>query len=468
MSRVCIGIPCYRDVSAETLEDYMRFAYYCGRRIPEHDFMLAIKSKSEQFRARNAITEAAIQTACDYLFFLDDDHVIDWEGERGPTQKYAMLQTLIGHLEADPKRGIVGALYYHRGADCRPVVMKTGTDGGTYWMRDDQIIGELQEVAVTGGGCMLLRLSMFDKIKSPWFSPEFDLGTDLQICKKAVEAGYTVWCDTSIKIGHVMTNREVITPNNRHRIATESASRIAQTGDGMQTEWATNSALQLYRMDAEEYLGVPFTEMGKIAEKYNVEDIVASGNLESYYASRGKEQLARQVMFHHQPQMIQQTELFLGAINKNAPGYAVDFGCGSAPVGMELVMRGHRMDFIDVDGAVAYEFTKWRAKKRGVADRCGWTWGGPYDYALLLDALEHIPDWEKPLGEICDRLKEKGVIITNYFLNMDYNNPEHISMDKSAVVKFLHTKGIFSLNQCLWVKADLGFMDKKPAADSAA
>ncbi len=462
MSRVLIGIPCYRDVSSETLEDYMRLAYYCGRRMPEHEFLLAIKPKSEQFRARNAIVEAALQTACDYLFFLDDDHVIDWENTRGPTQRYGMLQTLISHMEADPKRGIVGALYYHRGGDCRPVLMKYGQDGGTYWIREDQITGEMQEVAVQGGGCMLLRMSMFDKIKSPWFEPEFDLGTDLQICKKAVGAGFTVWCDTSIKVGHVLNKREIITPNNRHRYSMENAATLSQSGEGVETGWAVSSALQLYRMDAEEHMGMTINDMAKIAERYNPADIAAAGDdLKSYYGSRGKEQLARQVIFHHSPAMIQQMEMILGMINKNAEGYALDFGCGSAPVSMELVMRGQRVDFIDVDGAGAYEFTKWRAKKRGVSDRCGWTWGGPYDYALMLDSIEHLPDWREDVGKVCDLLKDGGALITNYFLNRDFDNPEHISMDHKAVQEFLISKGVYPINLILWTKSDLGFMDKK-------
>ena len=464
MSRVCIGIPCYQNAPSETLEDYMRFAYYCGRRIVKHDFLLAIRPKSEQFRARNAIVEGAIQTGCDYLFFLDDDHVIDWENAPNPSSRYAMLETLIAHLEADPKRGIVGALYFHRGGECRPVLMKEGKDGGFYWMREDEVVNGLQEVAVAGGGCMLIRLSIFDKIKAPWFEPEFDLGTDLQICKKTREAGFTVWADTSIKVGHVLSKREVITPNNRHRIAMENASRVAAGGanEGMETGWAVNSALQLYRMDAEEYLGMPITGMGAIAERYNMEDLEKHGkDLAAYYASRGKEQLARQVLFHHMPHMVQQMEMFLGMIDKNADAYALDFGCGSAPVGMELVMRGHRMDFVDVDGAGAYEFTKWRAKKRGVEDRCGWAWGGPYDYVLMMDSLEHIPNWKDILGRICDSLKDNGVIITNYFMNLDYDNPEHVSMDKEAVKKFLVTKGVYPLNQVLWTKSDLGFMDPK-------
>ena len=30
--KICIGIPCYSTVAAETLEDYMRFSYMLGRR----------------------------------------------------------------------------------------------------------------------------------------------------------------------------------------------------------------------------------------------------------------------------------------------------------------------------------------------------------------------------------------------------------------------------------------------------
>jgi urease accessory protein UreE len=51
MSIVTIGIPAYRDVPAETLEDYMRLAYHLGRRHTQHQFFLSIKSKSEQYRA---------------------------------------------------------------------------------------------------------------------------------------------------------------------------------------------------------------------------------------------------------------------------------------------------------------------------------------------------------------------------------------------------------------------------------
>jgi hypothetical protein len=64
---IVIGVPCYGTVAPEILEDWMRFAFHCGRRMPDYDFHIAIKTKSEQFRARNAIVEAAVQVNADYL-----------------------------------------------------------------------------------------------------------------------------------------------------------------------------------------------------------------------------------------------------------------------------------------------------------------------------------------------------------------------------------------------------------------
>lgn len=458
--RIVIGIPCYQNVSAETLEDYMRLAYYCGRRMPQHEFVLAIKSKSEQFRARNAIVEGALQLNADYLFFLDDDHVIDWETTSGPNSRYGMVQALIDHLENDPEMGICGVVYYHRGAQCRPVLMKKGNDGGYYWLRDDEVRGELQEVAVQGGGCMMLKMSMFDKIQSPWFEPEFEFGTDVQICKKASEAGYKVCCDTSIQIGHVLAKRDVVTPNNRHKIAMENAQQIAESNEGLDKSWMLNSSIGLYRQDAEEYLGCNIMAMSEIAQKYNMADMKKyKGNLEKYYATRGREQLARQVLFHHTDPMIQQMEMFHNMINTQAPGRGIDVGCGSAPVTFELALRGHHIDFIDIDGAGAYEFTKWRAKKRNID--CGFEWNGPYDYAFMLDSIEHMENWQEILLKVIENLKEGGALITNFFFNNDFNNPEHVNMDHAAVKKFLTDNGVYPLNDLLWTKKDLGYMDRE-------
>lgn len=459
MSRILIGIPCYRDVAGETLEDYMRLAFYCGRRLPQHEFLIGIKTKTEQFRARNAIVTGAIQANCDYLFFLDDDHVIDWDSSSGPNIRYGLIDRLVEHMENDPDLGIVGAVYYQRGGECRPVLMREGRDGGFYWLRDDELTGGLQEVSVQGGGCMLMRMSMFDKIPEPYFEPEFDLGTDLQICKKAKEAGYKVACDTSLIIGHVMSKREIVTPQNRARIAADGARVAGHADEGINQSWKSNSAMALYRTDAEEYLGMGFHQIATLATEYSMarfDEYQEKGDLEGYYRNLGKPQIARQVMFHHLEECVMQLNFIHSLLNFDVDAKGLDFGCGTAPVGFECVLRGHSLDFVDVDGAAGYEFTKWRARKRGVEDRCGWSVGGPYDYALLLDSIEHIEDWRGLLDTVAESLKDNGALITNFFHNTDFLNKEHISMDHEAVKAYLVSLGIYPVNEYwVWAKRSI-------------
>jgi len=461
--RICVGIPCYDGVSAETLDDYMRFMFYVGRHYTEYDFFLSIKSKSEQFRARNSIVESAMQMGCDYLLMLDDDHVLDWKEcpvyepntERGA---YEFLRVLLEHMQTQEKAAIVGALYYHRGGDCRPVIMKEGKTGGYYWMRDDEITNELQEVAVTGGGCMLVDMNLFSRIGQPWFEPEFELGTDLQICKKAAEEGLKVYCDTSLIIGHVLSRREVVSPKTRHRLISES-TEVSKSYEGMDRDWENNSAITLYRLDVEEYLGLNPDQIIALSGDYSMEDMDDFDSHIEYYASKGKEQLARQYWFHSTPFMREELKSILSFINAAQDGYGCDYGCGSSPIGFELALRGQQMDFIDIDGSGAYEFTKWRAKHRNID--CGWELKGPYDYVLLMDSIEHISDWEGLLEQVIAALKTDGAIITNYFRNMDFENKEHVSMDHAAVMQFMKDRGVYPLNQTVWMKRDLDFMTKK-------
>ena len=462
--QIMIGIPCYRDVSGETLTDYMRLAYHLGRRT-EHDYLIAIKTKSEQFRARNEIVKGALSTGCDYLFFIDDGHVIDWQDSSHPNDAYDIVTKLIDHLEADEKMGICGALYYHRGAECRPVLLKEGKDGGYYWLRDDEVENKLQEVDIQGGGCMMLKMSMFDKIDEPYFTPEHKEGTDLQICKQAKAKGYKVCCDTSIKIGHVQSTRTVITPDNRYLIAAGNARQSSGVRDAVDPDYIAKSNMSLYMSDAMEYLDTNMDGLNVLAAGYDTGMFDDYDKKADYYIGKGKEQLARQAVHHvGNPVMLEQLKYWNMCIDTNIDGHAIDVGCGSAPVGFDFAMRGHHMDFIDIDGAGAYEFLKWRVKKRGLEDKCSFEWNDEkkYDYAFFLDSIEHFEEgvWQDLLKKTVDRLKDDGIIFTNYFSNMDFANKEHINMDHKRVVEHLKSIGMYPQNMSIWVKHDLSVMEK--------
>jgi 2-polyprenyl-3-methyl-5-hydroxy-6-metoxy-1,4-benzoquinol methylase len=450
---VMIGILAYSGCSAETLEDYSRLAFYLGRRCQEYDFFLSVISKSEQFRGRNNIVEAALGVNCQYLLMLDDDHVIDIEGRAAPSERYDFVRKFMKAMENDRKIGIIGALYFQRAGFHHPVMMKKGVDGKYYWMKKEEIEHKMQEVDVTGGGCILINMKIFDRVISPWFEPEFSMGTDVQICSKTKDQGFTVWCDTSVEIGHVKQVREVITSQN----IAEGEQGTQRMVDRMNDDWAIVSMKNLYNMDVEEYLGMTPAEINELAGKYHdfrtkhIKDFEVK---EDYYKTIGKEQVARQYWFHNLPNSSDPVifRSLLNMLNGNKMK-GLDFGCGTSPIGFEMLKYGHDMDFVDVDGAGGYEFTKWRVKKRNIQN-AGWKIKGPYDFVLMFDVIEHLQYWDKKLEEIISNIKNEGYIITNYFLNNDTTSAEHISMDFNAVREFLVSKKVYPINIMVWRKHD--------------
>ena len=453
--KILIGIPCYENVAAQTLEDYMRMAFYFGRRYPEYDFYLHVKAKSEQFRARNSLVMAALDVGADYLLMLDDDHIIDTDGVSGVPGEgarcYGFLKRLLSH-DVD----IVGPIYYHRGGDARPVVMEE-KNGAYRLMSEDQLIGGLQEVAVQGGGCMLIKMHIFDKIKQPWFEPEHNYGTDVQLCKRAKEAGFKVYTDSSIQIGHVMNTRVVVSKRNKDQFRTENA-KTSQSGAS--NDWHTDSVLNLLKCDAMEYLGIKEEwELKELYENYAAKAVTLADKYglgtEEYYAHMGKEQLARQVLYHFSDHPKRWMSFAFMNINASHQLSGIDFGCGSAPIGFEMIKRGHTMYFFDLDGSTAFEFLKWRIKKYGLGDRAHfneWPEEACISYALYSDSLEHLKDWSEPVKKTVERFTPQGVFFSNYLLldNTD-GNMEHINWDRGGFLKYMHDLGMEPISNCVWM-----------------
>jgi len=214
MSRIMIGIPCYGDPAAEVYEDHMRMMYYFGRRYPEHTFFLGLKTKSEQFRARNNIIDAAVGMRCQYTLMIDDDMVFDvsdtYNIDCGQIDAYEFLNKMLAH-----QKGIVGALYVTRGGLYEPVCLKK-YKGSYAKYRWDEIQPGLMPVDSVGGGIMLIDNGMFGKhgIKLPVFEPELQWGTDIQLCRKAQAIGVQPYVDTDIHVGHLSRSRQIITTKN--------------------------------------------------------------------------------------------------------------------------------------------------------------------------------------------------------------------------------------------------------------
>ena len=454
--KIGIGIPCYTSVAPEVLFDYMRMSYHFGRRMPDHEFFIITKTKSEQYRARNAIVESALKFGLDYLLMLDDDQIIDWQ-EYPKWNSYDFLEKLLAHNKA-----VVGCLYYHRGGLFAPVLMKKierkDQPDAYRFMTDHEVEGKLQEVDVQGGGCMLVNMEVFKKILPPYFEPEIQspemggnrYGTDIQLCRKAQDLGYKVYCDSSIVVGHLKQDREPVTPYNR-----DAFLSMATLKENALRDWNNHEWLKRLHKDAEIFSGLTMDELLKRGMDYIEKYLPKFGEYENpddYYRDLGVDQVARQVWFHSKGFMIKQSMTIMNYFLKGEASQGIDFGCGCAPVGFELLKMGYKMDFIDVEGASGLEFLKWRIKKYSLEDRAGFKIGPSYKFLLLLDSLEHIENWEPVLDDLLGRLTRGAGVFTNFFLNTDYSNPEHVNMDKQRVGDFMVSRGLKPITELLWVK----------------
>ena len=124
-----------------------------------------------------------------------------------------MLEQLEGHQKA-----IITGLYFQKGKFF-PNIFKESDAPGRYDVKAFYEEDKLIEVASAGLGCCLIKKEVFEKVGSqerdnevPWFKFTTGYGKeqreseDHYFFRKAREAGYKVFCDTSLTCGHMRTD----------------------------------------------------------------------------------------------------------------------------------------------------------------------------------------------------------------------------------------------------------------------
>ena len=195
-----IGIVAFQGANYKVLENYIAWSFHLGRRSPDFDFVLRVIGKKEQFRARNNIVDMAkawLTGPDDVLLMLDDDMILPQD----------TFERLIKVLDNNPDAGVVGGLYWQRGGSYRPVIQKVvhKFDGyGLEWYAPHEITGDVMEVGVIGGGCLLFPMRVIRELMPPVFWIDGIVGTDIHICARINQAGYKAYCDTGLELGHLM------------------------------------------------------------------------------------------------------------------------------------------------------------------------------------------------------------------------------------------------------------------------
>lgn len=430
----------------------MRFAFWCGRNMPEFFFYIAIRTKSEQFRARNAIVDAAMQTNSDWLLMLDDDMIIDPNTTQRVSNAYSLIQKLLDH-----KKDIIGALYYQRGGGCPPVTMMRVGESGYRFLRDDELVGGLQKVDVAGGGCLLVNMRVFDHIQRPYFEPEFNYGTDVQLCRKAQDLGYEVWLDSSIELGHLKSERTIVTSENRGRIQREAAV----PGD-VRTQFLASGVFDRLIIDGCEYTGFKdLDEMTFVSNDFLFQRQRSGLSDPAWYREYPKERVARQIWYNtSSPEKNQMTQFILQTVDP-APKRILDFGCGIGIPAFTFAEQGHKVTAVDIKGTGTLDFLRWRSVKHLVNIDIRESLGGvhyfsskdKFDIIVVMDCLEHVREWRAMLKELAAHLLPGGVMFCNNGILDDTTHPEHYELKNKDFINACMEEGLMPFNQITYVKS---------------
>ena len=136
-------------------------------------FQVLLSISSLIHHNRNNIVRMAFKEGCSHLLFVDSDMVFDHDA----------IQRLL-----DRDLDIVAGRYNKKVA---PIVSTVPDIWG------------LSSVPFVPAGFLLINMEVFKKIGEPYFSFEGAESEDAYFCQKAIKNGYEVWCDPTIKIGHL-------------------------------------------------------------------------------------------------------------------------------------------------------------------------------------------------------------------------------------------------------------------------
>ena len=147
-------------------------------------------------QVRNYLVRDALDAGCTHLIMLDTDQIYPPD----------TITRLLAH-----DKDIVGAKVYRKYPPYDPILVRGAIPIFSHVPDEECESGELVEVDATGCGCIMFRTALFTEIEPPWFKWEMPVmdgvsvmvGEDFYFCRKAKEADYRIYVDTSVEVSHM-------------------------------------------------------------------------------------------------------------------------------------------------------------------------------------------------------------------------------------------------------------------------
>lgn len=192
--KTLIAIPCMDMVHTEFCRSLLAM-----ERVS--DVQITFCQSSLIYDARNKLASIAIEGGFDRVLWLDSDMAIPQD----------LFRRLSAHL--DEGKEIVSGLYFCRRPPYNPIIYKAlflsqenGHAKANAVNYEDYPQSEVFQIAGCGFGAVLMTTDalrrIYDACGLPFF-PATGFGEDLAFCLRATELGVQIWCDSSVRLGHV-------------------------------------------------------------------------------------------------------------------------------------------------------------------------------------------------------------------------------------------------------------------------
>lgn len=228
--QIKIGVPCLDMVHARFVECLTSLQTVGSTHL---DFQVG----TIVYVGRETICSNAIADGTDYILWVDSDMVFEPDA----------LVRLVDDIE---QKGcdIVTGLCFMRRPPYRPCIwselkMAHLPENRVSAVYENYPKNELFEIDACGMAFCLMKTEVAEAImkeKGTCFSPIPGYGEDLSFCIRAKQLGYKLWCDSSVKIGHIgqqicaeetFEAYRVIEANNRLQKQADTLNKMASSAE---------------------------------------------------------------------------------------------------------------------------------------------------------------------------------------------------------------------------------------------
>ena len=215
MSKTLVSINILDNVNAQAYSSHCQEWFRLGRTTKD-DFVLFTPNRYSIDNARNQAAKYALQTECDYLYFIDDDIVLT------PNTYQALKNDIETH-----GFDIAQALTIIRGYPFHPMmfrkkIMLFGNNNQLDYFDDyKNYIDEnkLVECDAVGFSAVLIKCNLLNRINPPYFVTGAELTEDIYFCLKLKDklSNTVRFCtDTFVPTAHLMLPEAVSAANREH------------------------------------------------------------------------------------------------------------------------------------------------------------------------------------------------------------------------------------------------------------